>query len=359
MILYDFSSVLHRAIFTSVKTMNPHKKDGLFVTDEYIGYTIHRILDEILNTYKEYKKEYGDLVLCLDDHSKSYWRKEFYPNYKGQRKNGRETSEINYDEIFVHINELIDILDKFTPFKSFSVPGAEADDIIAVLTKRFAPTEKILIHSPDKDMVQLHKLGNVRQWSAITNKWVENSEYEDPNYHICLGDASDNIPRIVDEVEFSKNFRDYLDKNGYSSLDELTFYNTFNKAGIIGDYGIYKTNKKGEEIELDIFEKPRFGKSNLEKKIKEFGSLENYLNSNPILKMNYERNKKLILMEGIPAKVETDILVRFNESKTDFHLNEVKEFLSKYNCNSMIAEFNNLFNSFAKKIELTSDNWSF
>lgn len=359
MILFDFSSLLHRAIFTSTKTMNPHKKDGLFITEEFIGYTIHRILEELINVYKEFGQEYGNLIVCLDDHSKKYWRKEIYPNYKGQRRDTRESSEINYDEVFQHLNQLIDIIDKYTPFKSFSVQGAEADDIIAVLTKRFASTEKILIHSPDKDMVQLHKLGNVKQWSPITNKWVENSEYEDLNYHICLGDAADNIPKIVDEIEFSKNFRSFLDNNGYSTLTELEYYNLIDKASILVGYGIYKINKKGEETELDLFEKPRFGKVSLDKKIEEFGSVENFINSNPILKMNYERNKQLISVEHIPPKIETNILMRYNESTTLFDLNKIKTFLEKYNCNTMIIAFENLFQNLAKPVELTADNWSF
>ena len=192
MILYDLSSLIHRALHTSIKQMNPHKKDGKYITQEFISGTIFRVIEELLENYRLYRGKYHTMVICIDDHSIPYWRKSLYPDYKAQRKTQREESEINFKEVYKHIDLLIRVLNDYTPFKAIGVPGAEADDIIGVLTKKFSKAESILILSPDKDFKQLHKFGDVKQYSAITNEWVDKyievlsdtSNFDAPKYNI-------------------------------------------------------------------------------------------------------------------------------------------------------------------------------
>lgn len=349
MILYDFSSLIHRAIHTSIKQVNPHKKDGKYITNEFIPATIFRIVEEVLDNFRTYKYEYNNLVICLDNHEAPYWRKRLYPPYKEQRKKEREESEVNFNEVFKHLDILMKVLNDFTPFKCISVPGAEADDIIGTLTRKFAKSEKILILSPDKDFKQLHKFGNVKQFSAITNKWIINDEPEEwEKLHICLGDAVDNVPRIVDFSEFTKEFKDFFKDT------ELSYYKlSFEKQREI--------ESKFKELNPDheVFKKNRFGKTNLEKKIKEFGSLDKFINSNDIYRLNFERNKKLVLDSEIPINIEIEILNRYSDSSTKFDMQKIAKYFSHYEIQTCIQWFEQLSNELSKPTEMNEFNVNF
>ena len=48
MILIDYSSIMHRKIFTSITNMKPAKEDGKYVTSEFIGLTKYQILQGIV-----------------------------------------------------------------------------------------------------------------------------------------------------------------------------------------------------------------------------------------------------------------------------------------------------------------------
>jgi hypothetical protein len=84
------------------------------------------------------------------------------------------------------------------PYKVVCVEGAEADDIIAVLTKETHQKEKVLVLSSDKDFVQLQKYSGVRQYNPGMEKYVST---EDPvafiKEHIIRGDYSDGIPNFT------------------------------------------------------------------------------------------------------------------------------------------------------------------
>ena len=350
MILYDFSSALHRSVFTASKIRNPHKKDGKFITSEFIDLAIGRVLDEILSEYNKYNKEYGDFVICIDDHSKQYWRKDIFPDYKGQRSKIKEESEIDWNEVYKHLNFFKEVLEKYSQFKVIGSPGAEADDIICLLTRKYAPHEKVLILSPDKDFKQLHKFGDIKQWSALTNKWILDDEREMEFYHPLLGDACDNVPRVVDFSIFSEDFKKFL-KFYKLNYNELEFYKLD-----------YKTKSKIiEDFEKDfpdsnIYDKPRFGKSTVDKLIKKFGSLDKFLDSNPIYRMNYELNKRLVLDSEIPMKIETDILRQYINSKNELDFEKIEKFLNYYQLYDLIIEFKNIMRNNSEVVKLTVDN---
>lgn len=349
MILYDLSSLIHRALHTSIKQMNPHKKDGKYVTQEFISGTIFRIIEELLENYRLYRVKYNNMVICIDDHSVPYWRKSLYPDYKAQRKTQREESEVNFKEVYKHINILIRILNDYTPFKAIGVPGAEADDIIGVLTRKFCKAESILILSPDKDFKQLHKLGDIKQYSAITNKWVINDDPEGwERIHCCLGDAADNVPRVVDFSEFTPEFKAYYQGT------ELDFYKLDEnlKLGIINNFNeVYP--------DIEVYKKQRFGEAALNKKIKEFGSLDAFLDSNEIYRLNYNRNYKLVMDSEIPIDIELEILKKYTESSTDFNMENLNKYFSFYNITTCSQWFSQLWNEMSKPIEMTPWNVDF
>lgn len=344
MILVDFSSTMHRMISASAKDIEP-QEDGTLITEDFIFFAEHLILQELYCTYQEHKNKFGNMILCLDNASGGYWRKDVHPRYKSKRKNTKEISPIKWDEVYVYINNLLQTITEHLPWKVISVKRAEADDLMLALARHHNPQEKILIHSPDKDMIQAQKNanGNVFQYSALTKKWLvpehKNDDMEDWLLeHVCLGDSSDEVPRIVDETIFSENFLKYLKDNGIEEDNPIDFkanLSTERKVELLQNYNVYKTNKKGEETELDIYFKERLGLSTLKKKIDKIGGLEAFLDSHPMYRENYNRNYTLVMEEGIPVDIWNDILLEYKEAKEDFNPIEFEKFLDENNLSQL------------------------
>jgi hypothetical protein len=170
------------------------------------GLIKHMILNSLLSYRQKYGKEYGELVLALD--SRNYWRKDKFPFYKGNRKKDREKSGHDWEFIFEVINETKAELRENFPYKMIEIPAAEADDVIACITKYLQKNEltqqglmtepqPILIISSDGDFVQLQKYRNVRQWAPQQKKFVKPSGTI-PHFiieHICTA-GDDGIPNI-------------------------------------------------------------------------------------------------------------------------------------------------------------------
>jgi len=158
--------------------------------------SIVRVLARIA---RKFRTEYGEMVLCYDD--KEYWRRQVFPFYKKNRKQEREASKYNWDEVFSVLNIIRDEIKSNFPYRVIQVKGAEADDVIASVVmengKKETP-DPILILSADKDFIQLHKYNLVRQYDPIRNNWIIN---DDPvqylQEHIIRGDRSDGIPNIL------------------------------------------------------------------------------------------------------------------------------------------------------------------
>jgi hypothetical protein len=152
------------------------------------------IINSIRNYQKKYAGDYGEIVLCTD--AANPWRREFFPNYKANRKKLREEDDKDWGVIFNTLQVIKDELRDNFPYRYMYVERCEADDIIAVLSKHI--TEDILIISGDKDFQQLQSLNNVIQWSPNLNKEVV---CQDPSLflkeHILTGDKSDGIPNIL------------------------------------------------------------------------------------------------------------------------------------------------------------------
>jgi len=160
-----------------------------------IGLVRHMILNSLRQYRSQFSQEFGEMVIAYD--SKHYWRRDYFPNYKANRKKGRETDSKDWDAIFECLNEIKQEIREHLPYKVLEVHGAEADDIIAVLVEE-NPKEKILILSGDKDFIQLQTQENVSQYSPITKKMVNGEDpVEYKRIHILKGDSSDGIPNVL------------------------------------------------------------------------------------------------------------------------------------------------------------------
>jgi len=218
----------------------------------------HMILNSIRNYVMEFKSDYvqtdADVILAWD--SKHYWRRDLFPQYKASRKKNREKSNLDWNKIFEVTNKIRDEIKENLPYKSVEVYGAEADDIIAVITQS-CYTKDVIIISSDKDFIQLHK-ENVKQWSPVTKKEVNG---HDPNTyikeHILKGDSGDGVPNVLSpDHTFTDGLR----------------------------------------------QKP-LGKKRIDKMVN-----ENIDDWNDEVKRNYQRNLKLIDLKNIPNNIESDII---------------------------------------------------
>lgn len=187
MILIDFTQTIIAGLMAQLK-MN-----GGDVSEDMLR---HMIINSVRNYQKKYAPDYGEIVLCTD--AAHPWRRDYYPLYKAGRKKAREASDMDWGMLFDTLQKVKEEIRDNFPYRYMYVENCEADDIIAILVKKYAPTEDILIVSGDKDFQQLHKYNNVRQWSPNLNRMIQCDDPESfLKEHILRGDKSDGIPNIL------------------------------------------------------------------------------------------------------------------------------------------------------------------
>ena len=194
MILIDMNQVCISNLMMQIGSKRQNDVDESLVR--------HMVLNSLRMYRSRFGEKYGELVLCYD--SKKYWRRDYFPNYKSNRKKDRANSGLDWNTIFETLNNIRDEIKETFPYKVLEVEGAEADDCIAAIVQHVAETpsefEHILILSGDKDFIQLHS-DNVRQYNPILNKYV--GKDETPSIyireHILKGDRSDGVPNVLSD----------------------------------------------------------------------------------------------------------------------------------------------------------------
>jgi 5'-3' exonuclease len=188
MILCDYNQLAISCVMQHINS-DPRAK----IEDDLVR---HVILNSLRSYIKQFKSQYGKVVVCCD--SKKYWRREVFPFYKSHRKKNRDASSFDWVVIFDCLNKIRDELKENYIYPVLEIEGAEADDIIAVLTARYSASESILILSSDKDFVQLQKYKNVNQYSSLLKRFIRT---DDPHMfvkeHIIRGDRGDGIPNFL------------------------------------------------------------------------------------------------------------------------------------------------------------------
>ena len=186
MILIDFTQIAIGSLMVAIN------RGGQEVDDTLVR---HLVLNNLRYYRSRFTEEYGELVICCD--SKHYWRRDYFPNYKANRKKDRASSGYDWDFIFTTLNGVRNEIKEHFPYKVLEVYGAEADDIIAILIKQVYDDPDNIIISSDKDFIQLHGF-HVKQYSPVSKKLVNGT---DPlaylREHIIKGDRSDGVPNVL------------------------------------------------------------------------------------------------------------------------------------------------------------------
>jgi 5'-3' exonuclease len=193
MILVDLNQVLLAGLMAQIANQKPKVE----LEEDLIR---HMVLNIIRTHLKNFRKEYGEVVLCADN--RKYWRKEFFPFYKAHRKKAREKSDLNWHLIFDMLAKFkVELRENF-PYKVIDVEGAEADDIIGTLAPRHVMHENVLIISSDGDFLQLQQYNrgkySIKQYNPAQKKFIISEEpLKELKMKIINGDAGDGIPNIL------------------------------------------------------------------------------------------------------------------------------------------------------------------
>jgi hypothetical protein len=191
MILLDLSQVMISNIMVQVGSHTDAIQPDL---------VRHMVINTIRSLKTKYGREYGELVIACDD--KKYWRREYFPPYKGNRKADREKSNIDWPVLFDTLNTIKQELKDHFPYRVIQVEGAEADDVIGSICMKYGTElnsdSKILILSGDKDFVQLQRFGNVTQVDPVRKKDITTTDPIKFLQHLVLaGDRGDGVPNVL------------------------------------------------------------------------------------------------------------------------------------------------------------------
>ncbi len=176
----------------------------------------------------------------------------------------------------------------YLPYYVIQVQGAEADDVIAALSRKHHLSDKILILSADKDFIQLQQYETVKQYDPIRNRWIVN---DNPIHylqeHIVRGDRSDGIPNILtcDDAIVNGKAQKKMSKEKIAAL----------------------ANLKPEEF------------------------------TNYIRLRNWKRNSELIDFSKIPTSIVENIIMTFNKYRVNPSVDI--QYLIDNNIQDLIEEF--------------------
>lgn len=185
LLLVDGSSYLYRAYYALPPLSAP---DG---TPTGAIYGFVRMLLKLISTFNT------PYIAVVFDRPEKTVRHKIYKEYKATRK---ETP----NDLQVQIPKIKEII-KLLGIKILEIPGYEADDIIATLSKKAENLGfEVIIVTPDKDMNQLidqHiKIFNPMKEEIVdTQKVIEKygvSPQQFIDYLVLVGDSIDNIPGI-------------------------------------------------------------------------------------------------------------------------------------------------------------------
>lgn len=245
----------------------------------------HAFLTSVLSYKRQYEKKYGEIVICCD--GRDNWRKGAFQYYKQHRKKNREESDMDWGAIFKHVNTMKEDLIQHFPWRVIEHPNGEGDDVIAVLTKWVVETryvldglyessEPVLIVSSDGDFIQLHPLGDVKQYNPMHKKWVTTKDEDFLIEKIISGDSGDGIPSVLSPDNF------IVDEN----------------------------SGRAKPVTVKVREKFRNLNSLDEEELR-----------------RYKRNEQLISFEYIPENIQKDIVEMYKECKISATLNDTMEYL--------------------------------
>jgi len=269
-VLFDFNNLaimnLHLPI---VQAKTPTPKWELW---DYLMFT--RIHDFVIKAMVDTKSKKVEVYLAGDLKAPN-WRNEVYKPYKADRA---PSPDIDWDTVWAHLEAFKETLQEFMPWHQITVKGAEADDIIAILTKQQEANNGLTtIYSSDSDYLQLCS----------------------PNTRVFK-------PTIMDYVAFPATLRIAGTKVECPTREEFTLLSVLTGQG--GKDNVYNVRTPEDWAPApDKKRKPPYGVKAAHKAIHAPEGMQSHLTKLGHYE-RYLRNKELIDFECIPESVEQAIL---------------------------------------------------
>lgn len=284
-LLVDFNNLLFRTL---------HARD-VYIKSEIPSWALWRFLvyDAVYQGIKN-NENVMEVVLAIDD--KNHWRKAYWKRYKESRKDKRDKTGLDWGKIFGVIKNYTRDIKHHMPFKVLKIRSAEADDIIAVISKdvQKQTDRNIVISSNDEDYIQLLS-DRIKLWNPSKRNWAE---CDDP--------------------------KDFLLKKLLTGQPKDDIFNVKTPD----DWGLTEETK-GKR-------KPGLGLATANKIINE--GYKEWLEKNN-LQDNFKRNKILIDFNYIPKTIQNRVLNAYH-SYTYPPPKNIYPFFKKYKMRAYLKEFN-------------------
>jgi hypothetical protein len=285
MILLDFSQTFHKSLARHLYELKANGMEPIINPDK----VRELILSSILSYVTKHKKTYGDLIIVCDD--KNFWRKDIFPFYKAKRKEKREESDIDWAVAFKVLNDILEELVTYFPYRVMKIENTEADDIIGVICYTYGKQlggDPILIISADEDFGALQIFSNVKQYDPIQKKdIVIGNPTAFLKEKIIRGDKGDGIPNFL--------------------MPDDTFINGIRQKPI-------RDIKVLEWLEQDP---------------------EEFCDEETI--NNYRRNERLIDLSFIPDDIKEKVIFNF-EQEHNKSRGKIFNYFIKHNLKSLLAQ---------------------
>jgi len=269
----------HNLVFRTIFVAAAVAKRDMLTDNELYDYWRYLMLNNIFNLIKDFKP--SRVVMTID--GRDNWRKDVYKEYKAKRKVDRDSNmSIDFKTFWPIMDEFISSFTNiFKNIIILQIDRCEGDDIIAILAKQEMKNGEVVIITSDKDFIQLLQYKNISLYNPIKRKLVKSVDpKKDLELKIISGDKSDGVPAI----------------------------------------------------------KPKCGLKTAEKMIK--SGIDIYL-QNETIKLNYERNKKLIDFEFIPTDIQSLIINNYQKYQvSEIDRKKVFGFLTSCNVSKILENFN-------------------
>jgi len=358
LIIVDYSHTSMRMVFTAIAQMKPKKKDGKFITSDYIQYYKYLLFNSLQAVKNKIK---GEVILAID--SKNNWRKDFYSEYKLNRVKSKDDSDINFDEFFVENDKVIETIKSTFPFKVLKVEKAEADDIAGTIALKYGNNRPITMVTSDHDWSQVLSWSETKMWDPMKKVFVSLTDYEkeiiETDFgnmsrftiiHSLIGDKGDNVPGITNNTKFTDDFILHLKKNGISTTDVKEFNSLDSKDDIIESFNVFKItksgHKKGQVTDIkDIYKTVPFGIKKAEKASENSDTLNTLLNSHNMYRDAFERNKTLVDFSMIPNNIIEKILLEFNNVDVNYDPDKMLEYFMNEGLGQHVSGINKFYDA--------------
>lgn len=263
MILIDFSGI-------AIATIAVNK-----VNDEDM--LRHMMINSIRMYRTKFKEQYGEVVLAID--AGNNWRRNYYPQYKANRKKNRDDSGFDWQEAFRILHMVQEEIKENFPYHVIKINECEADDIIGVLaanTQEFGQYEDVMIVSADHDFKQLQQYPNVKQFSPLLKKPVVD---DNPRINliekILTGDAGDGVPNVLSDDDV---FVDGRRQTPLSKKKKETFKEDLSDGELLYAASWYRNYCRNETL-IDLTKTPDRLKNQI---IEEFNSQDPWHNKGKV-----------------------------------------------------------------------------